>query len=98
MVDIGTLPGYQNSVATAINNSSLVVGYAWLPATEGEPFRRAFLYDARDGVLTDLNDLLPEGSAWSLVDALDINDAGQIVGRGLIRGEMHGFLLTPVQP
>jgi probable HAF family extracellular repeat protein len=29
------------------------------------------------------------------VDAFDINDAGQIVGRGLIGGEMHAFVLTP---
>jgi uncharacterized membrane protein len=28
MADIGTLPGYQNSVATAINEVGQVVGYA----------------------------------------------------------------------
>ncbi|MDQ3467257.1 MAG: DUF3466 family protein [Chloroflexota bacterium] len=30
------------------------------------------------------------------MEATDINDAGQIVGQGLIDGEMHAFVLTPV--
>jgi probable HAF family extracellular repeat protein len=93
--DLGTLPGYQNSVATAINNVGQVVGYAWLPENEGESIRRAYLYDYRIGVMTDLNQRIPPGSGWFLTDAFDINDAGQIVGRGLVGGEMHAFLLTP---
>ena len=58
-------------------------------------YRSAYLYDHRTGVMTDLNQLIPQGSGWYLVDAFDINDAGQIVGRGLIGGEMHAFVLTP---
>jgi probable HAF family extracellular repeat protein len=96
--DIGTLPGYQNSVATAINTVGQVVGYAWLPGgIEVDPDRRAFLYDHRTGVISDLNDLIPQGSGWELMDAFAISDAGQIVGQGLIDGEMHGFVLTPVR-
>jgi hypothetical protein len=30
-----------------------------------------------------------------LLDAFDLNDAGQIVGRGLQGGAMHAFVLTP---
>jgi probable HAF family extracellular repeat protein len=93
--DVGTLPGYQNSVATAVNNLGQVVGYAWLPANEADPIRRAFFYDHRAGVISDLNQLIARGSGWHLVDAFDINDAGQIVGRGLIGGGMHAFVLTP---
>ena len=36
-------------------------------------------------------------SGWQMVFAHDINDAGQIVGQGLIDGEMHAFVLTPVR-
>jgi probable HAF family extracellular repeat protein len=93
--DIGTLAGYQNSVATAINTVGQVVGYAWLPDNEGDLIRRAYLYDHRTGVMTDLNQLIPPGSGWQVLDAFDISDAGQIVGQGLISGEMHGFVLTP---
>jgi probable HAF family extracellular repeat protein len=93
--DIGTLPEYENSVATAINNEGQVVGYAWLPDIEGDPIRRAFLYDHRTGAISDLNDLIPEDSGWHLFDAFDISDTGQIVGQGMIDGEMHGFVLTP---
>jgi uncharacterized membrane protein len=93
--DIGTLPGYQNSVASAINELGEVVGYAWLPENTADPIRRAYVYDHRTGATTDLNELISPGSGWYLVDAFDISDAGQIVGRGLIEGEMHAFLLTP---
>jgi probable HAF family extracellular repeat protein len=93
--DLGTLPGYQNSVATAINNVGQVVGYAWLPENAGVLIRRAYLYDHRTGVMTDLNQRIPHDTGWELVDAFDISDAGQIVGRGVIGGEMHAFLLSP---
>jgi probable HAF family extracellular repeat protein len=98
--DVGTLPGYQNSIASAINNLGQVVGYAWLPVDwlpkdETNQFRRAYVYDHRTGVMTNLNDLIPPESEWYLVDAFAINDVGQIVGRGMIGGEMHAFVLTP---
>jgi probable HAF family extracellular repeat protein len=95
--DIGTLPGYDNSYAAAINNAGQVVGSAWLPDSEADLIRRAFLYDHRTGVISDLNDLIPQGTGWDLMDAFDISDVGQIVGQGLIDGEMHGFVLTPVR-
>jgi probable HAF family extracellular repeat protein len=100
--DLGTLPGYQNSIATAINNVGQVVGYAslpedWLPENRTDQFRRAFVYDHRTGVMTDLNELIPRESGWYLVDAFDINDSGQIVGRGFIGGEMHAFVLTLIR-
>lgn len=94
--DIGTLPGYQNSVATAINNAGQVVGYAWRPVNDADPVRAPYLYDHRTGVMADLNLLIPQDSGWQLIDAFDISDAGQIVGQGLIDGEMHAFVLTPV--
>lgn len=76
--------------ADAVNASGQVVGTYFTSIGE-----RAFLYE--DGVVTDLNDLLPAGSGWELHAALDINDAGQIVGQGTHDGEGRGFLLTPVE-
>ena len=53
----------------------------------------AFLW--KDGVMVDLNDLIPKGSPWMLQYASAINDSGQIAGVGLINGETHAFLATP---
>jgi hypothetical protein len=43
----------------------------------------------------DLNTLIPKNSPWYLQNAESINDAGEIVGTGLINGEPHAFLATP---
>jgi hypothetical protein len=40
--------------------------------------------------------LIDSRSGWELLDASAINDAGQITGQGLIGGEYHAYLLTPV--
>ncbi|MCA9426234.1 MAG: hypothetical protein KC994_14230, partial [Candidatus Omnitrophica bacterium] len=50
-----------------------------------------------DGKLHYLNDLIPRDSSWDLICAEDINDAGQIVGWGLFRGEERGFVMTPME-
>jgi probable HAF family extracellular repeat protein len=43
-----------------------------------------------------VNSLIPADSGWTLVVATGINEAGQIVGSGLVaNGETHAFLLTP---
>lgn len=52
----------------------------------------AFVYD---GSLRNLNQLLPAGIGWELIEATDINDAGQIVGYGRFQGRIRAFLLTP---
>ena len=46
--------------------------------------------------MVDLNTLIDPLSGWELLDAADINDAGQITGQGLIGGEYHAYLLTPI--
>jgi probable HAF family extracellular repeat protein len=83
--------------AMAINNSGQIVGVS---ATSGIPFssndERAFVYS--NGVMQDLNDLIPAGSGWILNVASDINSAGQIVGNGKLNGEDRAFLLTPTEP
>jgi probable HAF family extracellular repeat protein len=96
MTDIGTLPGYTTSAPGAMNNAGQVVGMAFAAEDPALPVRTPFLYDYQTGEMIDLNNLIHADSGWQLMDALDINDAGLIVGRGIREGEMHAFLLTPV--
>jgi probable HAF family extracellular repeat protein len=61
---------------------------------------RVAVVDAKvaTGTLTNLNDLVvPSDSGWQPLKATDINNAGQIVGRGLIGDQIHAFLLTPTR-
>jgi probable HAF family extracellular repeat protein len=69
-----------------------VVGYAF---TLGDSAYHAFLYTA--WITTDLNTFLPGGSGWELEAATAINDAGQVVGYGLIGGQRHGFLIDTAE-
>jgi probable HAF family extracellular repeat protein len=85
---VGTFSGFV-SHARAKNDSGQVVG--WSTNSVGD--QRAFLYS--DGVMVDLNGLLPPGSGWELLEATGINESGQIVGNGVINGQTHGFILTP---
>lgn len=82
-------PGWTH--ANAINNSGVTVGYATLPSMA----TRAIIWTSDSG-LVDLNTLVPTGSGWELTHAFDINNAGQIVGQGVLNGETRAFLLTPV--
>jgi probable HAF family extracellular repeat protein len=58
----------------------------------------AFLYTPENETV-DLNTLLPEGSTWRLCRAYDINDQGQIVGRGELAGDPaeRAFRYTPAE-
>ena len=84
-------PDSVNSRAYGINASGQTVGYK--ETTSG--VMHAFFADVT-GPMVDLNDLIPAGSGWTLVEARSINTSGQIVGRGILGGENHPFLLTPV--
>ena len=66
--------------------------HAAATASSGES---AWVY--RNGEIADLNTLIPARSGWLLEQAHGINDRGQIVGRGLHRGQERAFLLTPVR-
>ena len=54
----------------------------------------AFIY--KNGVMTDLNNLIDAESGWSLAFAIDINENGQIVGAGNYNGALHAYLLMPM--
>lgn len=84
MIDLG-VPGDLNR-AHDINDSGQIVGWS----SSG-----AYIYE--DGVVTNLNTLLPAGSGVSISVATGINNAGQIVGYGLFGGRFHALLLTPAE-
>lgn len=78
-------------IVSAINNAGQIVG-----AERGTSIASAIAILIENGVTINLNALLPENSGWQLITANDINDRGEIVGSGLINGEEHAYLLTPL--
>jgi len=86
--DLGTLGG-TNAGLRAINEKGEATGYS---IVSGD--RRALVY--ADNTLRDLNDLIPAGSGWVLIDGYGINDQGQITGQGSIGGQNHAFLAIPM--
>lgn len=100
LLDLGTLNNGLTSSAADINDSNQVVGSSWLvtaPTSLYDPsLYHAFLWE--NGQMTDLNTLTGAGSGWILTAATAINDNGDIVGSGLLNGQVHGFLLTNGQP
>lgn len=100
MTDLGTLPGFKDSAAEAINASGQIVGQLAFNSSV-DPARslrlsaiHAALFFANGGSPTDLNSLLPPGSGWVLNDAVGINDSGHIIGYGTYQGQTHAYLLA----
>ena len=83
--DLGVLPGQTYIYGWAVSVYHQVVGFSG-------PY--AFLWTKTTGML-NLNELIDSSSGWQLYFAAGINAKGQIVGRGMLNGEEHGFLLTP---
>src|SRR5262249_52569083 len=92
--DLGTLGG-TSSWANGVNASGEVVGSS---STGTEPVNHAFLYS--NHAMHDLNNLIPAGSNWVIVEGTAINDTGQIVAEGYYNGETYvrAVLLTPITP
>jgi probable HAF family extracellular repeat protein len=74
MTDLGTLPGDFSSYGSAINNRGQIVG----GSCDIDGNCRQVLWE--NGVMTELNTLTPADSTLSILDAVTINDAGEIVG------------------
>ena len=78
-----------------INDSGVVVG----TMRAGGGFSKFHAYVYADGVVTNLNSLIPAGSGLHLAYGSSINNAGQIVGTAFdAQGRYHAYLLTPVAP
>lgn len=91
MTDLGALNHYSSGLA--INGSGVVVGNADVRNHTGLVVYHAVIY--QNGAPLDLNGLIPSRTGWVLSTATAVNDAGEIVGYGTLRGVQHGFLLTP---
>jgi probable HAF family extracellular repeat protein len=88
--DLGKLTGDVNSVAVGINDSGEIVG----PSLDANFNPHPYLW--QNGVMTNLNSLIPANSPLSLLLACSINSSGEIVGLAVTStGEVHGYLATP---
>lgn len=91
MHDLGSFGG-DFGEAHAINAAGMVVGYS---SFVGGGFSHAFIY--ADGSLVDLNTVTEGLGIQVLMDAVGINDAGQIVANSCDQfGDCAPVLLTPV--
>ncbi|MFO7906914.1 MAG: hypothetical protein R6U98_29935 [Pirellulaceae bacterium] len=87
-------------VVFGMNDNGDVVGYVQSSGLYlDDPYSSstfAYVYTPERGVM-DLNTLLPEDSGWYLAYAADINNDGQIVGKGYRYGDerSRAFLYTP---
>jgi probable HAF family extracellular repeat protein len=92
MQDLSTLPGDVASVGLGIDDKGKIVGVSLDASFNLRPFLR------QNGVMTDLNTLIPADSPLFLLIAEVINSRGEIAGSGVqtSTGEVHGFLATPI--
>ncbi len=90
MLDFGTLQGDTDSAALGINDEGKVVGASL--DSDGNP--RVFLVS--EGVMKDLNALVPPDAPIYMLIPYAINSEGQVAGFGVTgSGEIHGFLASP---
>lgn len=87
-----------NSVARAANSKGQVVGWGeWEVAPNSQNRRHhGFLYDVRDNSFTDLNALIPCDSAYEIVDAVAIDENGEILAHALLKTDARDDDGTPV--
>jgi probable HAF family extracellular repeat protein len=96
MEDLGVVTGSQpglGATAYAINTAGEIVGASAVPGTS-----LAFIHTDAEGMV-DLNGLIPlaNRAAFSLYQAVGINDAGQIVAGSYDGSEYGTVRLVPVQ-
>jgi uncharacterized membrane protein len=95
MIRIGSLGGPQSN-AFAINNFDVIVGWSQTASRQKHPF--VLDRGAVPHQLHDLQTMLDSsGAGWAFDNAIDINDAGQILVHGTFQGVKNQYaVLTPV--
>jgi probable HAF family extracellular repeat protein len=91
--DLGTFPPYYTR-GVSINDSGMIAGQitTWVGAQVG-----SFLYE--NGQMVNFSDLIGAAAAdWSDLVISQIDNAGRVIGTGVVNGESHGFLAVPVKP
>jgi len=92
LLDLGTRAGTRG-IPLGINARGAIIGVQYRLGAPGRHDLPGFLW--HDGVMRDLDTLLPTAAGWGRLRASAINGLGQLVGRGEYHGEQRGFLLTP---
>lgn len=92
MTDLGTVSGDPCSVGLSINSQGQVVG----ASTNCTEYQHGFLWE-NGGPMIDLNTLVLPGSGLTVINGDQINDRGEIAGRGVLpNGDVHAILLIPI--
>ena len=95
LTNLGILPGEFAAFATGINNRGQVVGNNFDSSFN---WSRGFIW--QNGVMTDVNTLIPADSNLFVISASNINERGQISGMATVltgphAGDIHAYLATP---
>ena len=94
MAEIPLLPGTTTGSARGVN------AQGWAVGNMSSATSIIFVYDGAQTYFAQ--DLIPAGSRWDLTTgtsngAFGIADNGVITGRGLLNGQITGFVMIPVQ-
>ena len=95
LTNLGILPGDFAAFATGLNNRGQVVGNNF-----DSSFNWSHGFIWQNGVMTDINTLIPASSNLFVISASNINDSGQISGMATVltgphAGDIHAYLATP---
>jgi probable HAF family extracellular repeat protein len=95
LTNLGILPGDFAAFATGINSRGQVVGNNF-----DSSFNWSHGFIWQNGVMTDINKLIPANSNLFVISASNINERGQISGMATVlagphAGDIHAYLATP---
>lgn len=96
MTDLGTLGPCLNSTALVVNSSGQVVGDTGdCPGGGDGPS----FFSENGQPMVDINSLVVPGSDIEVVNAVFINEQGEVAGQGMLpNGDVHAVLLIPATP